>query len=164
VPLLGDLDMEIVAESWTPQPSRESGLTPICSILCYNTFSSVVWSAVYSFCATDARAIPHFTLTRTVARSLIRTHHVHFCVQRTPLSDHSYQVPHSHSRSADSALQIGVAMRRVSCIASVAKDPRMLKMLSASSKWKADQYGVTIYSLFGTHAWSFTSCLQLLCT
>ena len=69
---------------------------------------------------------------------------MHFCVQRIPLSDHSYQVPHSHSRSADSALQIGVAMRRVSCIASVAKDPRMLKMLSASSKWKADQYGVTI--------------------
>ena len=64
--MLGDLDMEIVAETWNPQPSRESGLTPICSILCYDTFSSVVWSAVYSFCATDTRAIPHFTLTRTI--------------------------------------------------------------------------------------------------
>jgi len=66
VPGLGDLGIELVAESWNPLPSRESGLTPICSILCYDTFSSVVWSAVYSFCATDARAIPHFTLTRTI--------------------------------------------------------------------------------------------------
>ena len=51
-------------------------------------------------------------------------------------------------------------MRRVSCIASIAKGPMLLNsllrsrtMLTASSAWKANQHYATSCVVFGTHMW-----------
>ena len=64
--MLGDLDLEVVAESWTPQAREIEGLTPICRVLCYDTCSAVVWSCTWT--GTLAIFVAHPQATKQAER------------------------------------------------------------------------------------------------
>ena len=168
--MLGDLDLEVVAESWTPQAGESAGLTPMCRVLCYDTCSAVVWSCTWT--GTLAILVAHPQATKQ-AKRLWRGHSRSQFDPDTPrallcsadsalrpqLSGTTLALQISGFRSSNWSGDATCELHSFSC-----KGPTNAENAERIQQMEGRSVRCDNHVVFGTHAWSFTSCLQLLGT